>query len=249
MAQVYTISISLPERLHIHYESGISMSFYILTASALAIPVSLYLLRNYLTAFTPQTQLSTENMKSILILGGSFGGLSTAYRLLKKNPNVKITLIAPNDALYWNLAGPRAIVPGGFDDSKIFAPYAPGFKQFGERAEIVTGLATSMDVAAKKVTVKGANGERVYSYDMLVIATGASTKGDVPYKVIGSTEDTKAHLHGFQERVKKATTIVVAGGGATGVETAGELGYEYGKTKKIILVCLFACLSVLCWGR
>lgn len=215
------------------------MSLYIYTLSALAVPVSAYFLRSYLSA-TPRIQPSVgniENMKSVLILGGSYGGLSTAHRLLKKNPDLKITLVAPNDALYWNIAGPRAIVPGGFKDDQIFAPYAPGFKQYGDRIELVSGMASSLDVASNKVTVKSANGERVYSYDILVLATGASTRGDVPYKMQGTTEETKASLHGFQERVKKATTIVVAGGGSTGVETAGELGYEYGATKKIILVC------------
>lgn len=175
-------------------------------------------------------------MKLILILGGSYGGICTAHRLLKKNPDLKITLVAPNDALYWNLAGPRAIVPGGFADDKIFAPYAPGFAQYGERIDLVSGMAESLDAASRSVTVKGVNGERIYKYDMLVLATGASTKGDVPWKTQGSTEDTKALLHDFQERVERAETIVVAGGGATGVETAGELGYEYGVTKKIILV-------------
>jgi hypothetical protein len=37
----------------------------------------------------------------------------------------------------------------------------------------------------------------------------------------------------------KAKTIVVAGGGVTGCETAGELAYEYGQQKEIIFVGLF----------
>jgi L-2-hydroxyglutarate oxidase LhgO len=41
----------------------------------------------------------------------------------------------------------------------------------------------------------------------------------------------------------KAKTIVVAGGGVTGCETAGELAYEYGRQKEIIFVGLLYPLS------
>lgn len=52
----------------------------------------------------------------------------------------------------------------------------------------------------------------------------------------GSFEATRDTLHEFQARVKKASSIVVGGAGSTGVETAGELGFEYGKVKKITLI-------------
>lgn len=211
------------------------MSYYILISSAIAIPAFFYFLRNSFN--NPQhTQLSIENMKSILILGGSFAGVSTAHRIFKKNPDVKITIVSPTDTFYWNLAGPRAIVPGGFADEKLFAPIVPGFKQYGDRFEYVQGTAEALDIANKSVTVKTASGEKAYSYDHVILATGSRTKGDVPYKQKGSTEETKAALHDFQARVKKATSIVVAGGGSTGVETAGELGFEYGTKKQITLV-------------
>jgi NADH dehydrogenase FAD-containing subunit len=215
------------------------MIFYILITSALAVPIAAYLLRSW---STPRPiQIPLENMKSILILGGSFGGVSTAHRLLKKNPDVKVTLVSPNDSLFWNIAGPRGIVPGGFADEKLFAPIAPGFKQYGERFEFVTGTAESLDVATKIVTVKSASGEKPYAYDIVILATGTKTKGDVPFKGKGSTQATKDSLHDFQDRIKKATSIVVAGGGSTGVETSGELGYEYGSTKQITLVCSLSC--------
>lgn len=211
------------------------MIFYVLISSAIAVPISLYVLRNWFSN-PKQSQLSLENMKSILVLGGSFAGVSTAHRILKKNPDVKITLVSPTDSVYWNLAGPRAIVPGGFADEKLFAPIVPGFKQYGDRFEYVQGTAEALDVANKSVTVKGVSGEKTYGYDIVILATGSSTRDDVPYKQKGSTEETKAALHDFQSRVKKATSIVIAGGGSTGVETSGELGFEYGATKQITLV-------------
>jgi hypothetical protein len=52
-------------------------------------------------------------------------------------------------------------------------------------------------------------------------------------------------LHKVQEQVKAAKTIVVGGAGATGVETSGELGYEYGKDKEITLVHSISILNLI----
>jgi len=57
-----------------------------------------------------------------------------------------------------------------------------------------------------------------------VVATGARYKEDTPFKNITSTEDTKASLKAWRERIRSAKSIVVAGGGITGVELAAELG-------------------------
>lgn len=58
----------------------------------------------------------------------------------------------------------------------------------------------------------------------------------MPWKNEGSYEHGKETLHGMQRRVYAAKSIVVGGAGPTGVETAGELGFEYGKVKEITLV-------------
>lgn len=82
-----------------------------------------------------------------------------------------------------------------------------------------------------------AAGETKQAYDILVIATGTRTIGDLPWK---SSQDgyqaTKDILDKYRDLVKSSKSIVVAGGGPTGVETAGELGFEYGKTKEITLI-------------
>ncbi|KAG4426795.1 hypothetical protein IFR04_000226 [Cadophora malorum] len=178
-------------------------------------------------------------MKTVLILGGSFGGVGTAHRLLKQAPktgDVKVILVSKSTHIYFNLATPRAIIPGQFADEKFFQALAPGFKQYGSKFELIIGTAEKVDVAAKNVVVSGADGEKVISYDDLVLATGSSTRGDVPWKARGSYEETRNALHEFQAKVKKASSIVVGGAGTTGVETAGELGFEYGKVKKITLI-------------
>jgi NADH dehydrogenase FAD-containing subunit len=58
----------------------------------------------------------------------------------------------------------------------------------------------------------------------------------MPWKASGSHKEFVDVLHSYQAKVKKAKSIVIGGAGVTGVETAGELGFEYGKTKEITLV-------------
>ena len=181
-------------------------------------------------------------MKTVVILGSSFGGVSTAHRLLKQAPktgDVKVILVGPNSHIYWNLAAPRAIVPGQFSDDKLFGAIAPGFKQYtADRFEFLLGTAERLDLESKSVSVATAKGEKVITYDILILATGTRTKGDIPFKLGDSYEATRDALHDFQSKVKKANSIVVGGAGATGVETAGELAFEYGKQKTITLVSL-----------
>ena len=179
-------------------------------------------------------------MKTVVILGGSYGGISTAHRILKqaKTTPVKIILVSPNTHHYWNLASARALVPGQIPDDKIFQAIAPGFKQYpADKFEFIVGSAESLDVETKKVTVAGSEGQKVLDYDILILATGSSTKGDVPLKGRGSTEATKDAVHVFQQKVKQAKTIHVAGAGATGVELAGEIAFEYKGQKNVTLVC------------
>ncbi|KAG9239537.1 hypothetical protein BJ875DRAFT_414260 [Amylocarpus encephaloides] len=179
-------------------------------------------------------------MENIVILGGSYAGISTAHRILKqasKTGHFKITLVSPNTDLYWNMASPRGILPDQIPDEKLFQPIAAGFSKYpGHQFEFILATAESLDVDAKNVEISSLEGNQVLSYDFLILATGSRTIGGAPFKGLGTTEETKDQLHGFQGRVKKAKTIVVAGGGVTSVEVAGELGFEYGRGKNIILI-------------
>lgn len=121
----------------------------------------------------------------------------------------------------------------------MFAEIAPGFSKYPQDSfEFVLGTAKSMDPIAKSVTIKTIAGlGLVQTYDILVIATGSRTIGEVPWKGAASGyEKTKEILHKFQKKVENANSIVVGGAGPTGVETVGELGFEFGKTKRITLV-------------
>lgn len=191
----------------------------------------------YFREAPPDPNLKSLAMKNIVILGASFAGVSTAHRILKQASKLapfKITLVSPNTDIYWNLAAPRAAI-GVYGDEKVFQPIAPGFKQYGDEFEFIVGTAESFDVQAK--AVKLVDG-KILEYDFLILATGSRTKEITPFKGMGSTEETKKVLHAFREKVKESKTIVIAGGGPTGIELAAELAFEFGKKKQVQLVSL-----------
>lgn len=184
--------------------------------------------------------LASQTMTNVVIFGGSYAGVSTAHRILKQATRTapfKITLVSPDTHFYWSMASPRGLVPGQLTDEKLFQPVASGFNKYpASQFEFILASAESLDVEAKKVRISGSSGDKELDYDYLILATGSHTEGGTPFKGLGSTEATRDALHGLQARVKEAKTIVVAGAGVTGTETAGELGFEYGRLKKIVLV-------------
>jgi len=88
----------------------------------------------------------------------------------------------------------------------------------------------------RRVVVAQKNGKRELEFEFPVIATGSRSQGDTPFKGLGSMEAPKEKLHEYQARVKKAKTIVVGGARVIGVEVSGEIAFEYGREKDVILV-------------
>lgn len=175
-------------------------------------------------------------VKTVVVLGASLGGLPTAHHLLKHTAplvkDLKVILVAPNSDFYWSLASVRGLLPDMVSDDKMFYPIAPLFAKYpSHQFEFVLGKAESMDPDKGSVTVKTNDGKtRDISYHTLVIATGSNAQEGVPFKNQSTTEETKASIHEWQAKIKAARSIVVAGAGMTGVETAGELAEEYAKT-------------------
>jgi NADH dehydrogenase FAD-containing subunit len=179
--------------------------------------------------------------KTVVILGGSYAGLAVAHQLLQKTlplvPELKVILVSTSSHLFWNVASPRAIIPKQLPDEQVFQPIEPAFAKYPSGSfEFIVGAAKNVEPTTNTVQVSTKEGEKALSYDALVVTTGAGAIGGAPWKLLGSYEETVAVLHETQEKVQKAQSIVVGGGGVTGVETAGELGYEYGTTKEITLV-------------
>ncbi|KAF4455343.1 Apoptosis-inducing factor 2 [Fusarium austroafricanum] len=182
--------------------------------------------------------------KTVVVLGGSLGGMAVTHQLLKytrpRQEDLKVILVSKSSHFYWNLASVRAIVPGVIKDDEILAPIKPGLDQYpAGSVEFIIGTASAVDPTARIVTVDtddGTDHGTLLKYDHLVIATGAETADpSLPWKASSSHEELLGSLHNTAERVEKATHIVVAGAGATGVELAGEIQYAYPSTTVILI--------------
>ena len=181
--------------------------------------------------------------KTVVILGAGWAGLPLAHKLLKyTRPKVKeglrVFLVSPNSHFYWNVAAVRGVIPGAIPDDQLFLPIEPGFAQYpAENFEFVLGKAERLDLESNTIEVASNDKTRRFlSYDQLVIATGSQIRGNQPFKPVGTHEATLVALHSLQKQIEVAKSIVVAGAGPTGVETAGELAAAYGGEKKITLI-------------
>jgi apoptosis-inducing factor 2 len=177
-----------------------------------------------------------DSKKKIVILGGSYGGVSTAHYVLKhaipKLPepqSYQVVLVSTSSQATCRPAAPRAMISDDmFDQAKLFVSIPDGFAQYPAGSFVFQqGTATVLDHENRTVTVQLAgakSGEELnIAYHALVIATGASTHSPL----LGYTSDEKAlkaSWAAFRGALGSAKHIVIAGGGASGVEAAGELG-------------------------
>lgn len=138
------------------------------------------------------------------------------------------------------MASVRAVVPGTIQDEQLSQPLSTALERYPkERYEIIIGAVGKVDPQSKSVFISIPGSDRSVTYDQLVIATGARSDSSgpaVPWKHLDSHEETLSNLDSIRKQVQAAQSIVVAGAGATGIELAGELGYEFGKTKEITLL-------------
>ncbi|KAL7931226.1 hypothetical protein V8C35DRAFT_310723 [Trichoderma chlorosporum] len=174
-------------------------------------------------------------VKTIVVLGVGLAAAplirQTMRNVVLKENDYNMIVVAPNTHFHWPVAMPRVVVPGQLPDDKAMIDLRPHFKEYpADKFEFVQGTASAMDPASNTVDVLLSSGaSRTINYHTLIVATGTSSRDNMPWKAMGDTEQTKARLHELQDQIKNAKTIVVVGGGQTGSETAGELGFEYSK--------------------
>ena len=170
--------------------------------------------------------------QQILIIGAGFGGMWTALsatRLLDIHGHnqVEVTVLAPQAELRIR---PRFYEP---DAHQLFAPIGELLDAVG--VTFIKGAAETIDVQQKQVVYTDAAGARqIRPYDKLVLATGSGlalpdTQGVAQYAFdvdqIEQAIRLENHLKSLAELPpsRGRNTVVVAGGGFTGIETATEM--------------------------
>lgn len=170
--------------------------------------------------------------QQILIIGAGFAGMwsaLSAVRLLDQQQrlDVNVTLLAPQAELR---VRPRFYET---DLASTVAPLGPLFGAVGVR--FVQGSATQIDAASKRVSYRDASGaEAELSYDRLILASGSQVarpplegieRFTFDVDSLESAQRLEAHLQRLAQQPESAArnTVVVVGGGFTGIETATEM--------------------------
>lgn len=175
---------------------------------------------------------TSTSMHRVLIVGGGFGGITAAQKLARSGAkNLSIRLVDPKSYMEYHAAIYRLVT--GRSPMESCIPYADLLQ--GCDVELVKDAIVSVDLH-KKVAV-GTSGSD-YSYDSLILAVGSETsyfgiegikENAYGIKTVDEALRLKRHIHQSFEDIKTtenktpALHIVVIGGGASGVELAGEL--------------------------
>ncbi|OSJ34519.1 FAD-dependent oxidoreductase [Bradyrhizobium japonicum] len=190
----------------------------------------------------------------LLIIGAGFAGMYAALSAARLRDiqgvspeELEIALIAPEPTL---VVRPRLYEP---KPETLTAPLLGVLKAID--VDYIQGSAETVNTEALTVQISTPKGTRkTLSYDRLVIATGSRLfRPNIPGLAehgfsVDSLDDAVAldkHLHGLADRpaVNGRDTVVVAGGGFTGIEAATELparlraifGQKNARTRVIIV--------------
>ena len=184
--------------------------------------------------------------KHLVILGGGFGGVTLAQHLERVTPpDTKITLISAENHLVFSPMLAEAV---GRTVSPLHIVVSG--RQMVKRTTWLTASATEIDLARNEVRYLSGGGERgSLTYDHLILACGSVVNlSDVPgfaayaypLKTIGDAialgNDLLARLEEADvesdpAQRRRLLTVVVVGGGFSGVEVSGEIGELMRKTR------------------
>jgi apoptosis-inducing factor 2 len=126
-----------------------------------------------------------EPQKNIVILGGSYGGVSTAHYLLKHvvphlpdKESYQVIIVGASSQAICRPACPRALISDDmFPQEKLFVNIPKLFEQYPKDSfHFIQGTATELDHTNRTVSISlGINNDTKIDFYALVIATGAST--------------------------------------------------------------------------
>lgn len=173
-------------------------------------------------------------MKRILIIGAGFAGLYAAISAARLRhlhhasaDDVEIALIAPEPFL---AIRPRLYEPR---PETMKAPLGELFREL--RIRYIQGAVETIDTSSSSVSFVGPDGgHETLAYDRLILAAGSTGfRPSVPglsehgfgVDLMDEAVKLDRHLHALARRPASQArdTVVVAGGGFTGIETATEI--------------------------
>jgi NADH dehydrogenase len=175
---------------------------------------------------------TTKKTPHIVIVGGGFAGIEVAKTLIRKNADVKITIVSKNKNFEYYPALYKLVI--GTLPIEVSVPLHVIFKKSVEIVE-----ATYTGLVQERQVIKLENGKEI-AYDFLVLALGSETnyfniKGlsdlSFSFKSVKEALRLKQYFCDLFSRSKNLTReelvsmlhILIVGGGPSGVELAGDL--------------------------
>jgi NADH dehydrogenase len=184
--------------------------------------------------------------KRVVILGGGFGGVSTAKsleHLFGADESVELTLVSQTNALLFTpmLA---EVAGSSLEPTHISTPLRTSLR----RTRVIRGKAFQIDLEGRRVTILRGDGSatETLTYDHLVLALGSVSnylglenvqRLAFDFKSLSDAIRIRNHVIDMFERADREAdkttrqeilTFVVAGGGFAGVELAGALN-DFGR--------------------
>jgi NADH:ubiquinone reductase (H+-translocating) len=173
----------------------------------------------------PEMNPTPSPKPKVIIVGGGFGGIRAARKLLASG-TFDVTLISAEDTFSYYPQLYHAATGGTRSESAL--PLADIFD--GSHLNLIKDTIDKLDPAAGTIT--GTSGTS-YPYDELILALGSVTnyfgiqglkEFSYDIKTITGAVRFKKHLHDELLDQKPDLNYVVIGGGPTGVELAAALG-------------------------
>ncbi|MEW2556750.1 FAD-dependent oxidoreductase [Streptomyces zhihengii] len=175
----------------------------------------------------------TETAHHVVVLGAGYAGMAAVVQLaarVKGRDGVRVTLVNARERFTERMRLPLTATAQETAELSIAELLE------GTGAQFVRGWVTGVDADARTVRI---DDDRVLGYDTLVYALGAA----VDTSGVPGAEDHAYTLDGAQEAELLAGrlarlgggTVVVAGSGLTGVESAAEIAERHPRLKVVLL--------------
>jgi NADH dehydrogenase len=186
-----------------------------------------------MNAKNEQQQAGTANAHRVVVLGAGYAGMATAIQLAARDRGrgaVEVTVVNAQERFTERMRLPMTAT------GQELAEFSITDLLDGTGVRFVRGWVTGVDAAAKTVRV---DDDRVLAYDTLVYGLGAVADTTA----VPGAEDHAYTLSGPQdaellaERLAQPATgtVVVAGTGLVGIESAAEIAERYPRLKVVLL--------------
>ncbi|WP_287950814.1 FAD-dependent oxidoreductase [Acidiplasma sp.] len=159
----------------------------------------------------------------VIVIGGGAAGMSAASKIKRENPDYNVTVFEKSNFVSYAECGMPYYLAGYFDDFTRLLHYP--ITEFTEKRKIRVFINTKID-RIDAVNKRVFSGTVAYSYDKLVIATGASPK--IP-DVLKDTYFLRSmnEAINIKKKLENSHDVTLIGAGVLGTELFSLLSERY----------------------